>query len=129
VTVPLEADGDTTLDHPLSIGALWFGVLAAPAAFMFGLVALYAMTSPPCERRHDLALHLVHALSVAIGISGVAVGWWMQRAVRRRSKAGTIGPGVRLLAQVGVGVNILFVLAMLAQWLAEFLIPCGSANG
>ena len=117
----MTIDSDTSVHQPMSVLALWMGLLLAPLAFILGLVALYPLSAPGCVRRHELVLHGVHAFTVIVGLIGWAIAWSTERITRHGSTAAAIGPGVRLLAQVAAGLTPLFVLAMLVQWAAEFV--------
>jgi len=56
----------------VSLGALWFGLAGAPAAWSFQLTIQYALTAHGCyPHRTPLATPLGHALGPVIGIATV----------------------------------------------------------
>src|SRR3954469_14170743 len=90
-----DTDNDVRVRRPLATAALWFGVFAAPAAFMLGLIANYALSSGQCTTRHLLLIHTIHLLTVVTGIAGVAMSYRMQRRREHGARADRIGAGVR----------------------------------
>jgi hypothetical protein len=120
-----DTDPETAVDRPEAVLMLWGGVLLAPGAFLTAMVINYALTAPICGHRHDLVIHGVHAVSMLIGLLGLALSWSSHRITRGSTGAGALGPGVRFLSRVALGTNFLFLLVMLVQWAPSFVyIPC-----
>lgn len=118
--------------HPFPRDGTPIGLLAAanllpPLAALGDLQVAYMLVAPSCEAGTNLPLHLVHAVMLALALGGGLCGWVAWRRVgidRPHSDAGRASRS-RFFALVGMLSTLLFVLVIVAQWLADFaLSPC-----
>jgi hypothetical protein len=120
-------DPDTTVVEAGRIGALWAGVLLAPAAFLVNLEFGYLAVHPSCLRGDALPVHLIHAVTLVLGLLGAMVAWrtWREVGVEWPGNAGGPAARTRFMAGLGVVTSALFVLTMAAQWIPVFVLhPC-----
>ena len=106
---------------------LWFGVLAAPFAFLMHLEINYALVAQVCESGQRIVLHLVTLLFLLLAASGAFVAWrnWQETGRRLPGEAGSVLERSRLMAAVGFLMSALFILALIAQWIPQFFLdPC-----
>ena len=118
--------------HRVSLGALWFGLFGAPAAWSIQMLADYSTNAHGCfprmyplgsptmgAARMSLVLSLVSAAAVAIGIAAlvVALRSYMETRHEGRGEAHElleVGEGrTRFMALSGVMLSTLFLLASL----------------
>ena len=109
------------------IAALWFAVLAGPAAWMLGLNVQYAMVRLACAKTAMLPLHLLSLATLLLAAAGGVVAWREWRRTGREWPGE--GPGAlprsRFMVALGLLSSPLFALVILAQWVASlFLNPC-----
>ena len=105
----------------------WVGLLLAPAAFFAHLQVAYVLVPWSCVVRGQLWVHLAGAIAVALAAIGTWAAW--RTHVLAASEQSTDGAGsvprTRFLGDVGVCTSALFVLLLVAQWAAGFIIsPC-----
>lgn len=109
------------------IAELWFGLLAAPAAWFLHLTVNYSLVRYACATGAPWILHLVTLAALALAGTG---GWVAWRNWRRTGRpAETTGGGVegrsRFMAVGGVAASAFFALVILAAELPNlFLEPC-----
>lgn len=110
---------------PIDTRFLWAGLLAGPVAWVVQLQAVYALSAWATERDRPAALHLVSLLCVAATLGGGLLAWRAWRAVGGWP-TGAEAPAVgrtRYLAVLGVMTGGLFVIVIVAQWLAVVILP------
>lgn len=120
-------DSRTDLPEARHIGALWTGVLLAPAAALANLMLAYLAVRGGCLRDNPLPVHLVHAAFLLVALGGVFLAWRMWLAEGREWPGEGGGPVARsrFLAGVGLAGSALFALVIVAQWLPTFTLhPC-----
>ena len=108
---------------------LWFGVLGAPAAWVFHLVAGYGIQEADCSRgsaRWDFSSHpleiAVTAAALGIGVAALVAAAWSWRA----AEAGADPRGrVAFMAFAGIISSLLFLgIIAVGGAGAVYLDPC-----
>jgi hypothetical protein len=118
---------DRELTEGSGLAAQWVGLLLAPAAFFAHLQITYMMVPWACEHGGELWIHVSGVASVLLAAIGCAVAWrvWNHAGREAPGEGGGAVPRARLLAVTGLCTSALFVLLLLAQWVAAFFIsPC-----
>ena len=109
------------------IAALWFAVLAGPAAWMLGLNAGYGFVRVACDQQTLLHLHATSLATLLLAAAGGAVAWreWRRAGEEAPDEgAGTL-PRSRFMTAMGLLASPFFALVIVAQWVAVlFLNPC-----
>lgn len=73
--------------------ALWFGVLAPPAAWFLHLAVSYSLVRWVCFTGATWTLHLTTAVTLALAGAGGATAWWSLRELGWRPAPGSVvGP-------------------------------------
>jgi hypothetical protein len=108
--------------------ALWAGLLVAPVAWGAQQGALYTMVPWACQTGHVVVLHAVSAAAVVVAAIGALVAWrsW-SRAGREESDDDRGGARARsrFLAVLGVVASVFFIVVIIAQATASFVLhPC-----
>jgi hypothetical protein len=93
------------------MGRLWSGWLLVPLAWLVQLVLAYALVPWTCGRRSHVLQYLVAAGMLLVAISGLTLAWRAVHASDRRSMPSQTR---QFLAQAGLGLGIMFLLAMVA---------------
>ena len=109
------------------IGWLWFGILAAPIAFLLNLQLSYMLVPRACTTGHHVILHLVPLGAILLAASAGVCAWrnWQRTAQVRSSQAAGVLQRSRFMAVLGLLTSGLFILVMVAQWLPNLLLsPC-----
>jgi hypothetical protein len=105
----------------------WAGLFLAPAAFFAHLQLAYVLVPWACVRAGQLWVHAIGAAAVLLALAGVVAAWRVHsRAENGQANdgAGSV-PRTRFLGTVGICTSGLFVLLLVAQWAAGFVIsPC-----
>jgi len=120
-----EAEKD--FKHAGGIFALWSGLLVAPFAFLLNLQVSYMLVPFVCATGRIVWLHLAACCSLILGAFGMFISWrnWQKSGREWQSEAGSITARSRFMAVMGLLMSILFCIAILAQWIANFIIgPC-----
>src|SRR4051812_42943577 len=108
-------------------GALWFGVLAGPVAWLLQLQASYALVLWFCAKHESLPLHLATSTFLAIAIVGglISLGQWRSESVDEANGPEPIFDRPRFMALLGMMTSSLFALIIIAQWIPVFVLnPC-----
>ena len=109
------------------IGWLWFGILTPPLAFLLNLQLSYMLVPQVCATGQYFLLHLVPLGALLLTIGGGVSAWrnWQRAGQGRSSRAGGVLPRSHFMAGVGLLSSGLFFLAIVAQWLPNFILsPC-----
>ena len=120
-------DPSTELRDAAQIGALWAGLLLAPAAFLLNLELSYVMVRRSCLQGTPLPVHVVQGACLLAAVVGTLIAWrqWLAAGREWPGEAGGAVGRTRFLAGLGLTVSLLFVLVILAQWLPAFTLhPC-----
>jgi hypothetical protein len=126
----------------MSAFALFFGILAAPAAWTLQVCVAETLVAQSCfphfapQRAAYAGIGLgavvgVSALALIVGIAGACMAWRNWHAVRQlpqdavpKAERGMLG-GQAFLTRVGLMSNTLFVFALIATDVATALVaPC-----
>jgi hypothetical protein len=106
---------------------LWVGVLIAPLAFLLHLQVNYALVTQLCQSTHKLSMHLVTLLFLLIAAGGGFIAWrnWEASGRKWPGEAGSVLERSRFMAVVGLLISMLVILALIAQWIPQFIFdPC-----
>jgi hypothetical protein len=102
----------------------WSAIIVAPTIYLADLSLAYALVPWVCASGHVAVLHAVSAIGLAIVLAPLALGW---RVLRKRANdtASPRSSMSRFLADLAIASPLLFALATLLQWFAQFAIgPC-----
>jgi hypothetical protein len=129
--------------HTVGLGALWFGLLGAPAAWSVQELASYAVVAHACfPSWQPYALPtipgtwtiavVVSLLMIAVALAGVVTAWrsWGRtepRTVRSGFHQAEVGEGrTQFMAFSGLLVSGMVLYTMVLNFLMLFLVPpCG----
>ena len=105
----------------------WVGFLLAPAAFFAHLQIGYVLVPWACTTHGDVWIHVVGIASVVLAAVGTWAAWLAH--ARAENAQPNDGPGsvprTRFMGVVGICTSGMFVLLLIAQWVAAFFIsPC-----
>jgi hypothetical protein len=109
------------------LAAQWVGLLLAPATFFAHLQGAYVLVPRACRYDASVWLHVVGVASVLLAAAGTLVAWrvWEDAGRHETTETGGPLPRARFLGVVGFVMSAMFVLLLLAQWVAGFVIsPC-----
>jgi hypothetical protein len=99
----------------------WFGFLAGPFAALLELLAVYVATANIDDEKGRVVLHLIAAGCFAIAAWGWLTAWLVWRDLGRRwadPQDEGFAAGVRMVASMAILSGPLFLLLVLAQWVA-----------
>jgi hypothetical protein len=122
------ATEDVTSKPILSPLALWYGVLAAPVAWIVRLIISYAMVEWLCRGDGAVVMHLTSVLFLVISLTGGWVAWRSYRTARHFEPT-RVGPWrwerSYFMALVGLLNSVLFTVVILVEWsMVFFTDPC-----
>jgi hypothetical protein len=123
----VTVDQRTEVPDARTLKALWFGLLAPPAAFLLNLEIAYALVPTACASGTELMLHLVHLGCLLLALAGGLVAWrtWQAAGAEWPGEGGDRVARTRFMAGSGVLGTGLFALVILAQWIPSFVLsPC-----
>ena len=109
---------------PVSDLALWASVLTGPVVFLVNMEVNYVMTDWTCESGTTWALHLAHAIALAIIIAGGLLGLSLWRRVGGGwpDRGGGSESRARFLAAVGTLGGALFAVCTVAEWIGVMVL-------
>jgi len=113
--------------RPVSVGALWAGVLTPPLAALVLLEVAYLLVPYGCRTGREWPLHVSALAAVLIAAAGSALAWRNWEAVGRTwpDTEGGATPRSRYLAAFGVLSGLLFALVIVAEWVPMLILePC-----
>ena len=105
----------------------WAGLLIAPFAFLLNLQVSYMLVPFVCATGRVFCLHIAAGGSLLLAALGLFISWrnWQKAGREWHSEAGSVTARSRFMAVMGLLMSALFCLAILAQWIANFIIgPC-----
>ena len=118
---------DRELSEGRGLAEQWLGMLFAPAVFFAHLQVAYMLVPWACATGGHVWIHVAGVASVVLAAVGALFAWraWDRVGCDAPGEAGGPVPRARLLGAVGLGMSAMFVLLLLAQWVAAFVIsPC-----
>lgn len=119
-----EAVGRRWLE-PRTLLAQWAGVLLGPIGWALNLQVSYTLAAFACEDVWRLSVHGTTAVTLAIALAGLSVGWSNWKASRDAGPEGDRIDRSRFMAVAGIGLSAFFALVIVAQWIPTlFLEPC-----
>ena len=115
-------------------GALWFSILAGPIAALFMEQLNYMIVPAACQyhpaQLWQTLLHVVPATLVLIAIIAAVTAWRYRTGSAPASAVSHPDAGVKdgriyFMAQLGLWLNLLSILVLLAEWIPVFMLhPC-----
>jgi hypothetical protein len=110
-----------------SLAAQWTGMFLAPAAFFAHLQVAYVLVPWSCATGNRLWLNVTDALSVVVAAIGTVIARRVWSCEEAGQASATDGPlsRARFLGIIGAVIGAMFVLLLVAQWSASWMIsPC-----
>lgn len=121
-TPPTYPYSPSTSSGRRAAGALWFGVLTGPMAFLANEQIEYALVSWSCGRLDPTSSVLLHLVPLTLFLITAAAGVvaWRHRTMPLKLPQDVTAedhtrPG--FVAVMGVGLSVLLCLSLIAQWL------------
>jgi len=105
------------------------GTLVAPFAWFFTQGVAYALVPDACDRHDSVWLHVAHVVGILVAALGLWLAWGGWTALGRGEPDQDPGPDARsrFLSLAGVVASAVFIMLIVWQWLATFLIsPCSA---
>lgn len=107
--------------------ALWFGLLAGPAAWFLHLNVSYSLVRFICFHGHGWLLHLTTLATLVLAGLGMWVAWRSWKRIGEPDV--TTGPGTlgrtRFMALGGMMLSGFFLGIILLAWIPDLLLhPC-----
>ena len=128
-TVP-EDPGDTKrggLDSGRSIALQWFGLIGPAMAWLLNLGFGYSLAHAACHGSGMIPMHLASLAAAVLAVLGGAAAlltWKRSGSEWPRDTTGVVERS-RMLAALGLGGAVLFLLMILTQWIPAFVLnPC-----
>jgi hypothetical protein len=116
-------NADEATDRPLRDFGLWVGIVGPPSLWLIQFQSVYMLVYPACGTGRTANIGLTcAAFFLAIGALGIYphTNW-----KRNRTAQNPIGRTRRFMSIVGLMTTALFLLVVIAQWIAGILIdPC-----
>lgn len=114
-------------DRGSGILALWFGLLAGPAAWFLHLLVSYSLVRYICSSGAGWLLHLTTVGALLLAAAGLWVAW--RSWTRIGEPEVTTGPATlgrtRFMALGGLMLNGFFLAIIVLAWVPDFLLhPC-----
>lgn len=115
------------LNSGRNIALQWFGLLGPAAAWLLNLEFGYSLAQTACHGGGMAPVHFASVAAVALAVlGGVAalVSWRRSGSDWPADSPGTLHRS-RMLAALGLGSAALFLLIIITQWIAAFVLnPC-----
>jgi hypothetical protein len=113
--------------EPSGLIALWFGVLAGPAAWKLQLVLNYTLVPYACWQDMAFLNHVASLVTFLLSLLGGWVSWRSWEATGRGFDLELGGPvgRSRFMAISGLIFSVYFAIVILGQWIPNLLLsPC-----
>jgi hypothetical protein len=107
--------------------ALWSALLIPPVVWFMNLLANFALAPFACGYHWWAVLHVISLVCVLIAAACAILAWrqW-QYLGREVPSEGSGAARARIMALGGVALSSMFVLVILAMWLAQAILgACG----
>ncbi len=114
---------DRSIDRPLRDLGLWLGIIGPPSLWLIQFQSVYLMVYPACGTGRTLNIGLTCAVFfVVIAALGIYPRKnWMDN----RTPENVVSRTRRFMSIVGVMTTALFLLVVVAQWIAGVMVdPC-----
>lgn len=109
-------------DRPLRDFSLWLAMVGSPAIWLIQFQTIYMLVYPACGSHHNAVINATCA-GFFLCIAVIAIVAW--RNWSNAHPAETAGRTRRFMAMAGVLVSLLFLIVVIAQWIAALMIdPC-----
>lgn len=108
---------------------LWLGLLLPPLAWTVQLAVMYAIQPWQCLHRGGLAVSdPISVLAALAALAGGVIAWvGRQEALASASQPAEqqLRSRARFMSSLGVALCVMFLLAIIAQWIPNHLLnPC-----
>lgn len=106
---------------------LWIGPLIGPIAWLLDLQVSFSADRWSCTSHTALPLHLASLICLLITLAGVAYTWrdWREAGKGWPGEEEGVISRSRMMAFLGVTVNVMFVLTILFQTIPKWMLnPC-----
>jgi hypothetical protein len=107
--------------------ALGSGFFVGPFSFLLHLQLNYMLVSWACATGRSFVLHLVTLGTVLLTAGAAILAWrnWQETGREWPSDSGGVVSRSRFLAVLGLLLSVLFLLTIIAQWMATLVLsPC-----
>ena len=118
--------GAHSSDEPVSIAALWWGILIGPVAWALDQGISYAIDQHTCSTGHFYLLHVISAVTFVLAMTGALVARQQLVYVRDANDEGG-SPRDRswFMAWLGILMSLVFALAIVALVVTKVVLsPC-----
>jgi hypothetical protein len=114
---------DEAIDRPLRDFGLWLGIAGPPSVWLIQFQSIYMLVYPACGAGRNLNIGLTCAMFFAVI---AACGVYPKKNWDRNALAeNPVSRTRRFMSIVGVMSTALFLLLVIAQWIAAVLVdPC-----
>lgn len=104
--------------------ALWTGLLAGPMIWLIGFGARWSVAGWACALQWKPALFAIAAVSLLLVAWCGKLSWseWQRVGREMPGEGGGAVPRARLLAAVGLGLNALAILLIVAQTVPDLML-------
>jgi hypothetical protein len=104
--------------------ALWTGILAAPAVWLFSFEANFALAPWACDFKNKLALFLVTILALILVAGSGLLAWREWNAVGKEWPGGAGGALARerIMAGAGLLMSAMFFSVIVAQAIPNLIL-------
>jgi Co/Zn/Cd efflux system component len=127
MSVQPMSEAEERFTEPRGQAALWYGLLIGAVAWKLQLVVNYTVVPYACWNRVEFLNHAASFAMLALALSGCWVAWgsWKKAGESRDMEMGGVLGRSRFMAAAGLGLNALFALMILGQWLPNLMLsPC-----
>jgi hypothetical protein len=115
-------NGEAETDRPLRDFTLWLAMVGSPTIWLIQFQTIYMLVYPACGSHHNAVIHATCA-GFALCIAVILLIAWRHWTSARAAE--TAGRTRRFMAVTGVMVSGLFLVVVIAQWIAAVMVdPC-----
>jgi hypothetical protein len=118
--------GEHNSEQPVSIAALWWGILVGPAAWALDQGISYAVDQHACSTGHFYLLHGISAAAFLLALTGALGAWRHLICVRDgRDEGGSPRDRSWFMAWLGILMSSVFALTIVALAVTKVVLsPC-----
>jgi hypothetical protein len=114
--------------QPVSLAALWFGLLGGAFAWTFRLLISYPLVPHICETGLTIIPHAISFVFLVVSLAATYVAWgrWLQVRDPALTDVDEWGrQRAEFMGVVGMLSSGMFALVIVAEWLPTFFVdPC-----